>query len=71
MKKNLFIYIATSLMALGGLSCSDFLDKEVDLSLSQEQIFSNFENTRGFLANVYTYLPDAFSGFKCWRWRPI
>lgn len=50
MKKNLFIYIATSLMALGGLSCSDFLDKEVDLSLSQEQIFSNFENTRGFLA---------------------
>lgn len=64
MKKNLFIYIATSLMALGGLSCSDFLDKEVDLSLSQEQIFSNFENTRGFLANVYTYLPDAFSGFS-------
>lgn len=63
MKKNLLVYISAGMMALGATSCSDYLDKEVDLTLSQDQIFSKFENTRGFLANVYTYLPDAFYGF--------
>lgn len=50
----------------GGLalsSCSDYLDKEVDLSLSDEQVWSKYENTRGFLANIYTYLPDEFAGY--------
>lgn len=63
MKKNLLVYISAGMMALGATSCSDYLEKEVDLTLSQDQIFSKFENTRGFLANVYTYLPDAFAGF--------
>jgi len=35
----------------------------VDLTLSEDQIFSKYENTRGFLANIYTYLPDAFVGY--------
>ena len=52
MKKNLLVYISAGMMALGATSCSDYLDKEVDLTLSQDQIFSKFENTRGFLANV-------------------
>lgn len=63
MKKNLLIYMSAGMMALGATSCADYLEKEVDLTLSQDQIFSKFENTRGFLANVYTYLPDAFGGF--------
>lgn len=51
-------------LAVGGAtSCSDVLDKEVDLTFQNEQIFSKFENTRGFLANVYAYLPDAFAGY--------
>lgn len=62
--KKIAKYMAVALLALGTSSCSDFLDKEVDLSLSEEQIFSKFENTRGFLANVYSYLPDAFSGYN-------
>lgn len=61
--KKIAIYIATALFVLGNPSCNDFLDKEVDLSLSDEQVFSSFENTRGFLANIYTYLPDAFAGY--------
>jgi len=48
---------------LGFSSCKDFLEKEVDLTLSDERVFSSFENTRGFLANIYTYLPDAFQGY--------
>jgi hypothetical protein len=61
--KKITFYITTVLLALGNSACSDFLDKEVDLSLSDEQVFSSYENTRGFLANVYTYLPDAFAGY--------
>ena len=63
MKKK-FINISLALLALGCMtSCSDLLDKEVDLTLQNEQVFSKFENTRGFLANVYSYLPDAFAGY--------
>lgn len=62
--KKFFVNIIIAMLVAGGFtSCSDFLDKESDLTLSNEQIFSKFENTRGFLANVYTYLPDAFAGY--------
>ena len=62
--KKILIYITVGLLATVSNSCSDYLDKEVDLTLSEEQIFSKYENTRGFLANVYTYLPDAFAGYS-------
>jgi hypothetical protein len=63
MKKTL-INISIALLMVGSFSsCSDYLDKEADLTLSEDQIFSKYENTRGFLANVYTYLPDAFAGY--------
>ncbi len=61
--KKIAIYISMMLLVGGISSCSDFLEKEVDLSLSNEQVFSSFQNTRGFLANIYTYLPDAFAGY--------
>ncbi|MDR0688330.1 MAG: RagB/SusD family nutrient uptake outer membrane protein [Prevotellaceae bacterium] len=44
-------------------SCNDFLDKEYDISMSEEQVFSSKENTRGFLANIYVNLPDIFAGY--------
>jgi len=59
MKKTI-IYIIT---LAATCSCSGFLDKEVDLSMSEEQVFSNKDNTRGFLANIYVNLPDAFAGY--------
>lgn len=37
------------------------LDKEYDASLSEEKVFNNSEETRGFLANIYTNLPDGFA----------
>lgn len=63
MKKN--IIISAMVFALAGFttSCSDFLDKEVDLTQQADNIFSDYNNTRGFLANIYTYLPDAFHGY--------
>lgn len=52
------------LLAVGCVSlssCSDFLDKEYDASLSEEAVFRNATETRGFLANIYTNLPDGFA----------
>ena len=46
--KKILIYITVGLLATVSSSCSDYLDKEVDLTLSEEQIFSKYENTRGF-----------------------
>lgn len=61
---KLFLYISTALFVFALNSCSDFLDKEYDLSMAEEQVFSNEANTRGFLANIYTNLPDGFSGYS-------
>lgn len=69
MKKIKYYFVGT-LAILGLSSCGDsFLDKEVDLSKSAEQIFSKYDNTRGFLANIYTYLPDAFLGYTDGQYR--
>ncbi|MDR2414589.1 MAG: RagB/SusD family nutrient uptake outer membrane protein [Odoribacteraceae bacterium] len=45
-------------------SCSDFLDKEYDASLSEEKVFGNQTLTREFLANIYTNLPDGIAGYS-------
>lgn len=58
------ITLSIVLSAMTGLtSCDDYLDKEVDLSMSQDKIFSKYDSTNGFLANIYNYLPDAFVGY--------
>lgn len=62
MKKRI-LYIATLLITLAGSSCSDFLDKEYDASKSEEKTFGNETLTRGFLANIYTNLPDGFAPY--------
>uniref|UniRef100_S0DG67 RagB/SusD family nutrient uptake outer membrane protein n=1 Tax=termite gut metagenome TaxID=433724 RepID=S0DG67_9ZZZZ len=66
--KKIF-YMAAALLMVNFTSCSDFLEKEVDLTLDAEQVFQKFENTRGFLANIYTYLPDAFAGYTDGQFR--
>ncbi|MDR0962819.1 MAG: RagB/SusD family nutrient uptake outer membrane protein [Mediterranea sp.] len=63
MSKTIYTLIAGLLLLVGSTACSDYLDKEVDLSMAEEQVFSNEDNTRGFLANIYTNLPDGFSGY--------
>ena len=42
-------------------SCSDYLDKEYDASLSEKKVFNNQNLTREFLANIYTNLPDGLA----------
>ena len=63
------LYIA-AVLSITGASCSDsYLDKEVDLTLQPEFVFSDFNMTRGVYANIYTYLPDAFAGYSDTQFR--
>ncbi len=49
----------------GLTSCGDsYLDKEVDLTLQVDRVFGDYDMTRGFFANCYTYLPDAFGDYS-------
>lgn len=60
--KKIINYISVVLLATGTLtSCSNFLDKEYDATLSDEKVFNDEAETRGFLANIYTNLPDGFA----------
>lgn len=59
--KRISIYIVVVVLLLGVSACSDYLDKEFDSSLSEEKTFGNEALTRGFLANIYTNLPDALA----------
>lgn len=58
--KKISSYIMTVLLLWVATSCSDFLDKEYDASLSEIKVFNNQNLTREFLANIYTNLPDGF-----------
>lgn len=60
MKKLLF-NISIVILALAVSSCNDYLEKEYDASLSDEKVFGNEVLTRGFLANIYTNLPDGLA----------
>ena len=59
--KALFSSSLYAFAFLAMVSCSDFMDKEYDASLSDEKTFGNVTLTRGFLANIYTNLPDGFA----------
>ena len=61
MKKHIIISVLTLALTGAVTSCSDFLDKEYDASLSDDKVFNNENETKGFLANIYTNLPDGFA----------
>ncbi|MDE6154605.1 MAG: RagB/SusD family nutrient uptake outer membrane protein, partial [Muribaculaceae bacterium] len=65
MKFNNIALFAAMTLSLAGVSCDDsYLDKEVDLTIDVETVFSDYDRTRGFQARLYDYLPDAFAGFN-------
>ena len=52
------------MLSFVGASCTDsYLDKEVDLTLQPDMVFEDYDMTRGALAALYNYLPDAFAGY--------
>lgn len=56
MKFKISLIAAAAALSIGGSSCSDYLDKEVDLTLQAENVFSDYDRTRGYQARLYVYL---------------
>lgn len=47
-------------------SCSKFLDQVPDITLSDDSIFANLENTQKYLAQVYANVPDPYANRGGW-----
>ena len=52
-------------MALGSVSCADYLDKEPDSDVNPEMAFMNFTNFQGFVEEAYNCIPNKESNFWC------
>ncbi|MBR5834164.1 MAG: RagB/SusD family nutrient uptake outer membrane protein [Bacteroidales bacterium] len=62
MKKILYIFITA--LALGMTASCHYLDQEPDDLITEEMVFNDIVKTNGWLANIYSYLPDPFMGWN-------
>lgn len=46
------------LMVLGIVSCKKYLDRPLELNISEKDVFVNFRNFQGFTEELYSSLPD-------------
>src|SRR5688572_12398093 len=55
---------------IGLYSCEDYLDKEGDAIVSEEEAFKNFNNFQGFIEEVYNCIPDKEKHYwtTSWNW---
>lgn len=58
--KNKIIYILLAFFSAGFTftSCTDYLDRDSDSVLSEEDAFKNFNNFQGFVEVMYNVIPD-------------
>lgn len=58
--KNKIIYILFVFFTAGFtfISCTDYLDRDSDSVLSEEDAFKNFNNFQGFVEVMYNVIPD-------------
>ena len=61
----IFMGVAALSMALGSVSCADYLDKEPDSDVNPEMAFMNFTNFQGFVEEAYNCIPNKESNFWC------
>lgn len=70
MSKNLIQlfkkYIILSIIICGMTSCANYLDKESDTELTLPMVFNDKTRTEGWLAGVYSMIPDPYAGYTRW-----
>ena len=64
---NTYIYriisVCCALMLFTAVSCN-YLDQEPDDLITEEMVFNDIVKTNGWLANLYSYLPDPYMGWN-------
>src|SRR5690606_29994227 len=59
--KRIILKCTIGLLVLSAASCSKYFDQVPQDRLSIREIFQNRSGALGYLANVYTYIPDEFN----------
>lgn len=65
MKQNIVKLFCALGLACSFTSCTDYLDKSPDSTVSAEQAFKNFTNFQGFIEEVYNCIPSKESNYWC------
>ena len=65
MKRNIVKLFCVLGLACGFTSCSDYLDKSPDSTVSAEQAFKNFTNFQGYVEQMYNCIPSKESNAYC------
>lgn len=58
MKKLFYFYTGLFLISLTLFSCEDYLDIDVELEISEDDVFDTYDNAEGYLDNCYNALND-------------
>lgn len=58
MKNILRIFVSVLIVGATFTACDDYLDRQPDEQLTQEQIFQKAKTTEQYLTNVYSYQPN-------------
>lgn len=64
-KQYILLGVGALSMAMGGTSCTDYLDKTPDSDVNPEMAFMNFQNFQGFVEEAYNCIPNIESNFWC------
>ncbi|NDV95149.1 RagB/SusD family nutrient uptake outer membrane protein [Dysgonomonas sp. 521] len=69
-KTFLWSGILSLMLGMGLTSCEDYLDKEPDSTVSEEEAFKNFINFQGYIEEIYNCIPDKEKCNWCpsWNW---
>lgn len=65
MKRNIVKLFCVLGFACGFTSCTDYLDKSPDSTVSAEQAFKNFTNFQGYVEQMYNCIPSKESNAYC------
>ena len=65
MKRNIVKLFCVLELACGFTSCTDYLDKSPDSTVSAEQAFKNFTNFQGYVEQMYNCIPSKESNAYC------
>ena len=59
-----------SVMLFGIPSCEDYLEKDEEAIVSEEEAFKNFKNFQGFIEEIYNCIPDKEKSYwtTSWNW---
>ena len=66
-----FLLCGLSLVLMGGAfftSCSDWLDKEKESIVAEDEAFKNYRNFQGYIEEIYNLIPDKEKVNYCTAW---